>query len=426
MNTLKAVLAQIALWLVFLTVLVAAWSVVARLGHRAKKTPLTMVWIQVLVMGVVGCTFIGALLLVTVPTPADRLLTLPVFAVGAAAALGAWALWRRVPRPEKPGTVESFAVPQSGEPKGGWPTVERARGPLQADPNERELVRARAWQVTDPSAAVPTKLLLTDRRLLLRADGEQVDIPRSRLLSVAYSTRRDVVTLAVATEGETTSIVLAGTQFFSSGRPFTRAYRLYQALQAGLLNPRSIGTPLVVEPPAYPRRWVIAAVLSLTLGAFGLVLMVDHYLDLRKAAQLYDHAPICESGGPVPCRLQESAVVLDTGNGAHPDGSTGGKFWIQFRAADGTMGFADLVAYPTVKPSTGEFIGVERWQGQVTLVNIQDDIETTYVNPDFAARDFRLGIGLAVVAVIIAVGLCGWAAWRDLKRERRQPLALAA
>jgi len=427
MNTLKSVLTQIVLWAVFLTALFGAWAVVGRLGQRAKKTPMTMVWIQVLVMVVVGCEFMGLIFLLLIAhTPADRLLSLPFFAVGIAAALGAWALWRRVPRPEKPGTIESFPVPQSDQSQDVWPTVERARGPLQADPTERELVRARVFEVTDPSAVIPTELLLTDRRLLLRREGEQVDIPRARLRSVSYNIRRDVVSLEVATVDETTSTVLAGTQFFSTGRPFTRAYRLYQGLQTGLLNPKSVGVPLVVEPPVRPRRWVIAGVLVLTAGAFGLVLMVDHYFELRKAAQLYDHAPICESGGPVLCRLQESAVVLATGNGAHPDGSTGGKFWIQFRAADGTMGFADLIAYPTVKPSTGELIEIERWQGRVTLVNIRDDIETTYVNPDFAAGDLWLGLGMVVAAIVGAVGFCGWAAYRAVRRQPREPLPLAA
>jgi len=225
MKTLKTLVAQISLWLVIGAVWYAALAVVARLGQRAKKSPQTLIWIRLLVLVVVGCAFLGTLLLLIAPTATDRLLAAPFFAVGADGGLGAWALWRRVPAPEKPGTVDSFTVPRSGEPGEGWPTVERARGPLRGDPNERELVKARIWQVTDLSRPIPSELLLTDRRLLLRSEGQQIEIPRARLLTVSYNSRCDRVAIEVATEEETVSIVMAGTQWFSTGRPVTRTYR---------------------------------------------------------------------------------------------------------------------------------------------------------------------------------------------------------
>jgi hypothetical protein len=88
----------------------AIWAQAGRLAHRAGKRGYTLTFIQALALVVFACAFIGPLVLLTTHTTADRVGGLVVLAIGAGAGLGAWALWRRVPAPDAPGTAESFSV----------------------------------------------------------------------------------------------------------------------------------------------------------------------------------------------------------------------------------------------------------------------------------------------------------------------------
>jgi len=421
-KTLIVILGQLGVYLVIGVI----WTQVGRLGQRAGKRGYTLTFIQALALVVVTCAFAGTLVILTTHTTADRLGGLAVFAVGAGAGLGIWALWHRVPAPDAPGTTESFSVSIAAGDREPWPTFVRARGSIRVDPPERELVRARIWLIggTDP---IPSDtFLLTDRRLVVRSAGQQLEIPRSLLRTISYNTRRDRIAIDYATQADTERIEMIVPQWIASGSPFSRTRRLYQALQTGLLNPKSISEPLQIVPPAHARSWLIAGTLFAALGIFAIAFLVNHYLGLRAAAQRYDQAPMCGSAGTVLCRARQSAWVLETGGGRHPDGASGGKLWIEVRTEDGAVWFADLPKSLSVIPPSGERISIEVWQGGISLVTVRGDTQPTYDNPDWTATNYLILVGMAAGMLAIVLGLFAAAAWRDLKRERPQPLAQVA
>jgi hypothetical protein len=401
------------------------WTQVGRLGQRAKKRPETTRWIQMLALVVVACAIGGALYILTSRTWSDRLLGLAALAIGAGAVLAAWALWRRTPAPDEPGTTESFTVSIPVGAFEAWPRVVRARGLIQVDPPERELVRARIWLVGGTEPIPSDMFLLTDRRLVVRSAGENLVVPRSRLRTVTYHPKRDRITITYATESDGGSIDLLVPQWITHG-PFTGTHRLYQALQTGLLNPKSIGEPLRVEPPTNARPWIVAGLLFLAVAGSGLAFMISHYLDLRAAARAYDQTPICTSVSTDLCRDQESVVALGNGQSHHPDGTGGGKAWVMFRTEKGIVLFADLPHPLTVRPASDERIIIEVWRGRLSQVAIQRQIQVTYDNPNWTASNYVILVGMAAVGAAIILGLFAWAGWRDLRRERPQVLGQAA